>query len=730
MNKKLPSKEKILEYLNNGGLFRKKEMAEKLGVPKNCRADFRRFLQDMERNGEIPNNKKTDNKQPSTRDDAKSIGVFKVCKIDDDGEILCIPDESTHNDVIPEIYVQGKPAPKIGDKILGRISKQSENVYSCTVIKILTNSQKNIIGVLEKTQKGFNLISSDKKDRNIYFVERDDAQDSQDKDMVIAMPKRGKSKLQKNAVVVEKIGSINEAKCFSMLSIVKHNIPNIFDKKIIDETQKMTVPNLDKRTDLRTIPLVTIDGADARDFDDAVYAEPNNNGFKILVAIADVAHYVKNNSELDKEALKRGNSVYFPDLVVPMLPEKLSNDLCSLVPNQDRACMAVWIDINDNGEIINYKFIRGLMKSHARLTYEQAQNACEGNLCDTTQNIKQQIDNLYNAYKLLSKARKKRNTLELDIPENQVIMDKNSNIIDILPRTRLDSHKMIEEFMISANIASAVALQEKNQNHIMYRVHDLPPKDKIEAFNTALQEFNMKLPIDGAITPKHFSAIISITKDTEHSTFISDIILRCQSQAVYSPENLGHFGLALKNYCHFTSPIRRYSDLLVHRALIDAYNLGNDGLKQEQKEKFEEIAGNISNTERTAQKAERETMDKYLSLFMQDKVGSIFNAKVSGVNDFAMFIKLIETGAEGIMFLKNIRGDYYIHDSKNHCIVGRKTKTRYRMGDLINVKLQQVSPIKGGLEFSLVQKEKKNNFFKKEKKNKYNKTKIKNNKNT
>jgi len=716
MNEKLPSKEKILEYLNNGGLFRKKEMAEKLDVPKNCRAEFRRFLQDMVENGEIPNNVKSNNQKPTKENDAKSIGVFKVYKINDDGEILCKPDDITDTQITPEIYVQGTPAPKIGDKILGRISKQNENVYSCKVIKILTDSQKNIIGVLEEVANGFNLTSSDKKDRNIYFINKDDVKDCKDKDMVIAIPKSSKTNLQKNAIVIERIGSINEAKCFSTLSIIKHNIPNVFDKKIIDETQKMTVPKLNKRTDLRKIPLITIDGADARDYDDAVYAESSKNGFKILIAIADVAHYVEHNSELNKEALKRGNSVYFPDLVIPMLPEKLSNDLCSLVPNKDRACMAVWIDINNDGEIINYKFIRGLMKSQARLTYEQAQNVSEGNLCETTQNIQQQINNLYDAYKLLSQARKKRNTLELNIPENQIIMDKNSNIIDISPKTRLDSHKMIEEFMISANIASALALQEKNQSHIMYRVHDLPPKDKIESLNSALQEFDMKLPIDSAITPKHFSTIINKTKDTEHSTFISDIVLRCQSQAIYSPNNLGHFGLALKNYCHFTSPIRRYSDLLVHRALIDAYNLGNDGLKQEQKEKFEEVAENISNTERTAQKAERETMDKYLSLFMQDKVGSRFNAKISGVNNFAMFIKLIETGAEGIIFLKNIRGDFYIHDDKNHCIIGRKTKSRYRMGDLITVQLEQVSPIKGGLEFSLIQ-----NASNKEKKKKYHK---------
>ncbi|MGB1360740.1 MAG: ribonuclease R [Alphaproteobacteria bacterium] len=702
MNKsKLPTKQQILDYLNNGGLFRKKEMANNLDVPNNCRAEFRRMLQQMERDGEVDAFiKKQTKTQREITHTVNTVDTFTVTEMTDDGELLCMPVDFKGKQQI-EFYVESKSPVQIGDKILARTIKQQENIYICKVIKVISDNEDRIIGILQTTKDGFNLISSDRKDRNIYTVEKSDAMDCQHEDMVIATAVKGKKRLEKKATVVERIGSINDSKCYSLLAIAKYDMPFEFPEEVENETIDIEVPKLGNRTDLRDIPLVTIDGADARDFDDAVYAEKTDNGFKLLIAIADVSNYVKTNSELDKEAYKRGNSVYFPDRVVPMLPEKLSNGLCSLVPNEERACMAVWINIDNNGEMIDYQFIRGLMKSHARLTYEQVQSAIDTQPCETTEPVMEQINTLYGAYSALSKARKNRNTLELDIAENQVFMDENGRVEKIQPRVRLDSHKLIEELMISANVASALALEKKKQTHIMYRVHDLPPADKLESLNTAIEEFKMKVPMDGSIKPMHFSKILSKVKDTEYSGFVSDVVLRSQSQALYTPDNLGHFGLALSHYCHFTSPIRRYSDLLVHRALINAYKFGDDGLEKSQKDKFEEIAEHISITERNAQRAERETMDKYLATFMSHQVGATFRAKVSGVNEFAMFVRVEETGAEGVIMLKRMKDDFYIYNQKTHSISGRRKRKSYRMGDYIDVVLEQVTPVKGGLEFSI-----------------------------
>jgi ribonuclease R len=375
---------------------------------------------------------------------------------------------------------------------------------------------------------------------------------------------------------------------------------------------------LGKRTDLRDLPLVTIDGSDARDFDDAVFAEAdgdakNPGGYRILVAIADVAHYVRPGDALDTEARKRGNSVYFPDRVVPMLPEALSNGLCSLRPDEDRACLAVEMVIDARGQKVKHRFMRGLMRSSARLTYEQVQAAADGGEAGIVpEGI---IEPLYGAYRLLLAARNERGALDLDLPERKVVLGDDGKVASIEPRERLDSHRLIEEFMVLANVAAAETLEAKRRP-CMYRIHESPDPEKVEALKEYLQGLDLPFGTSGVIRPKTFNELLAKVRGGIHETIVNELVLRSQSQAVYSPDNIGHFGLGLRRYAHFTSPIRRYSDLLVHRALIDAHGFGKDGLGEIEMESFNETAEHISMTERRAAAAERSAISRYVAAYL------------------------------------------------------------------------------------------------------------------
>ena len=696
----LPTKQEILDYLaSHNAPILQRDLGKALHVSMSSKHDFRELLKSMIEKGQIERGM---GKKISAKGLLNEVCTLNITHTDNDGELIAVAEGTEKNSASPLIHVENHGAPKVGDRILARLSKQDANVYSAKLIRVLSDDSKTVLGILQSAKGGFMLDNADKKDRNDYFIATQDSMDCEDGDMVLVVQLgRGKNRVR-NVKVTERIGKISDADSYSLLSIYKFDIPNKFPDAVVKETDNMVVPPLGNRTDLRHIPLVTIDGSDARDFDDAVYCEKlDNGGFKLLVAIADVSHYVTIKSALDDNAEERGNSVYFPDRVVPMLPEKLSNRLCSLVPNEERACMAVWMDIDKEGNMTGYKFIRGLMRSHARLTYEQVQTAYNGNPCELTVNYMNEINNLYKSFEVLLQSRERRGTLELELPERQVIMNKKGRITSIVPRIRLDSHKLIEEFMISANVASAKALEKKKSPAIMYRVHDVPLTEKVNALQTSLREMDMSIPTDGSLQPRHFTQILRKVKGTQDANLISDLVLRSQSQAVYSPDNLGHFGLALTHYAHFTSPIRRYSDLLVHRALISAYGFGDDGLNDKDIARFESIAEHISTTERRASKAEREAMDRYVAHFMQDKVGAQFTARINGVTGFAMFINLEETGADGIIFLKNIPGDYFAHDEATSSAIGVRKGMTYRMGDVITVELLNISPVKGAMEFAI-----------------------------
>jgi ribonuclease R len=448
------------------------------------------------------------------------------------------------------------------------------------------------------------------------------------------------------------------------------------------------------------VPLITIDGADARDFDDAVFAEPDPEhagGFRLLVAIADVAHYVKPGSALDIAAGFRGNSVYFPDRVVPMLPEDLSNGWCSLRPHQDRGCLFVEMRIDRAGRKTGHRFGRGLMRSAARMTYEEVQAAA-----DAHDDLGLPLVHLYAAYRALLAARIERGTLDLDLPERAVVLDDQGRVASVAPRPRLDSHRLIEEFMVLANVAAAEEL-ERLHMPCMYRVHAPPSDEKLEALRGFLSTLGISLPPGNQVHPRDFDRVLRRYAGTAESQLISEVMLRSQSQAAYSPDNIGHFGLALPRYAHFTSPIRRYADLLVHRALIKGLRLGRDGISDDQVAVFAEVGDRITETERRAQQAERDAVDRYLAAFMNDRIGGRFAARISGVTRFGLFVTVTETGASGIVPFATLPDDYWQYDERGQTLTGRRTHRVFRLAEEVEVLLSEANPVTGGMVFHVLE---------------------------
>jgi ribonuclease R len=564
-----------------------------------------------------------------------------------------------------------------------------------------------VVGVIEKSGDQLMLRPTTRKNREIYVLRTTPDIPVKVGDVVLAeVPTTGRLG-QKEAKLKENLGPFDAPQAVSMMAIAHQDIPFVFPPEVIEASEKLKAADLGNREDLRKIPLVTIDGADARDFDDAVFAESdadpkNAGGFKLIVAIADVSHYVKSGSVLDREAYKRGNSVYFPDRVVPMLPEALSNDLCSLKPHEPRACMVAHMTINAHGELIHSHFTRGLMRSAARLTYERAQKAADGHADDLTRPIMDDVIRpLYAAYAVLAKARKKRGTLELEVMEREIKIGADGRVSAIGARQRLESHKLIEEFMILANVAAADALQKRGMAGL-YRVHDAPSAEKLDSLRGFLKGYDIKLPQGQNLRPADLARVLEKFVGTDHSPVINEIMLRSQAQATYSPENIGHFGLSLARYAHFTSPIRRYADLVVHRALIRLFKLGDDGLSDEEMSQLEKTGEHISVTERRAIDAEREASDRYTSLYLASKVGDTFEGRISGVTRSGLFVRLNDTGADGFIAMNTLPDDYYHHDPARHSLTGKRTGKRFRLADKLSVKLVEADPVVGGLRFEIL----------------------------
>lgn len=697
------SPDDILAYISECGTPQtKRDLARAFRIKGDARIPFKRTLRELEKRGSLI-------KQPSggyaIPDTLPAVTVIEVTDVTVDGDVIARPAQGTDEEFEHRIEVlppkKGHPAMGIGDRALARLNRIGQGVYEARIIRSLDAPQNRTMGLVCHTRKGYILQPTNKKTKNDFDIIPTELNGAQDGDLVVAevQPQRGVRR--KTVRILEIIGKEDDPKAVSLIALHEVGLRTEFTTKVIDETRGMEVPSLKDRVDLRSIPLVTIDGADARDFDDAVFAEETGDGFHLIVAIADVSYYVQPGTALDQEAYARGNSTYFPDRVLPMLPEALSNDLCSLRPKEDRACMAMHLWIDKTGQLKRYKIERGIMRSLARLTYEQVQAAQDGMRDDTTDTLMEDvITPLYKAYEILDKARSERGALDLDLPERQVLINEKGEMTGVKKRQRLDAHKLIEEFMILANVAAAKALEDKLAP-CMYRVHEPPKPEKLDSARQFLQGFGLSLAAGQSIRPTQLNQILTKAAEMPHSHLISEVILRTQSQAHYSPDNAGHFGLALTRYAHFTSPIRRYADLLVHRALVNAYNLGPGGLSKEEKVKFSEMADHISNTERKSMEAERSAVDRFTAAFLATKMNAEFDGRISGVTRFGLFITLDETGADGLVPIRTLPEDYYIHNEEQHALIGRKSGRIYRMGASIRIMIVEADPLTGSTLFGL-----------------------------
>jgi ribonuclease R len=492
------------------------------------------------------------------------------------------------------------------------------------------------------------------------------------------------------------------------MAIASHNLPNEWPPEVLRQAEEVepTVTAAERagRTDLRQLPLVTIDGADARDFDDAVFAEPTHDGgYRLIVAIADVSHYVPVGTSLDKEAYERSTSTYFPGFVVPMLPESLSNGICSLNPKVERLCMVCDMQVDAEGEVTRAKFYDAVMLSHARLTYNkvwQAVGERDRGVRSELKAVMPQLEDLYKLYKLLAKARKRRGAIDFETPEVKFSLAQSGEVVAMGAQPRNDAHKLIEECMIAANVQAAKFLWRRKVP-ALYRVHAPPPAEKYEDLLQFLREFKLKMPPATEVTPADFSALLKKVHDRPEAALIQSVLLRAQSMAVYSPENNGHFGLALDSYAHFTSPIRRYPDLLVHRAIRYAI-AKQKGEYVYSESQMSAMGIHCSQRERRAEEAERDVDERFKCAWMEKHVGEEFDGVVTGVTSFGLFVELIESRVSGLVHVSQLPNDYYKFDPIRHLLEGEKTNSHYRLGDRVRVQVLRASLEDRKIDFRLV----------------------------
>ena len=700
----LPSKTDILEFIQTSDKpAGKREIAKAFGIKGQEKIALKKRLKDMAEEGLIDGKKTAFHKMGGL----PKVTVLKIVEIED-GDPIAVP-ESWDDDAPgkpPRLVVKESKkvaALKRGDRFLARTEEAGKG-WVAHPMKKLPARTEGLMGVVEFDGSGKPWLAPvDKRVRNSSPIS--ELGGAEEGELVLA-EKAGKS--ARSAVkVVEVIGDPLAPKSFSLIAIAKHGIPYIFPDETLEEAQRVAELPLseDKREDLRDVPIVAIDPADARDHDDAIWAEPDGEGgYKAIVAIADVSFYVRPGGKLDKEARKRGNSVYFPDRVVPMLPEILSADVCSLVENEDRAAMACHLRISPDGKITKWRFTRAIVRLAANIAYEDAQKAMDDGSADDN------LKNLWGAWKLLFKARQARDPLDLELPERQVRLDDEGVIEEIAVRERLDAHRVVEDFMIAANVAAAKALEEKAAP-VVYRVHETPSREKLMAFKEYLASQGKSFAMGQVITPGLFNRMLKDIVDPAEKALIMEAVLRSQTQAYYGPSNSGHFGLALGSYAHFTSPIRRYADLLVHRALVDAYKLEQpkpkgdipeaSGLSDRDKTALNQITDAISQTERRAMEAERDTIDRYVAAWLSGRVGETFDTRITGVQGFGFFATIENLGGDGLVPVSTLGREYFRYDEGARELVGENSGTTYAVGDRLKLKLAEANALTGALKFEI-----------------------------
>ncbi|HMT41753.1 ribonuclease R [Sphingorhabdus sp.] len=710
----LPTREQILEFIEESKEpAGKREIARAFGLHGSDKIALKALLKDMTDEGLID---AAPGRAFHKMGGVPRVTVLKIVDVDGN-QLIAIPERWEADGIpLPKLRVveRGrKGALGIGDRILARTEEAGKG-WLAHPMKKLAKASEQIMGVVEESDNGrFWLKSTDKKARfDIPLFEIGEAQPG---DLVLA--ELGGRAGQKKARVTDVLGDPFAPRSFSLIAIHKFGIPFEIPEEVEAEAKKVhDLPvTAEKREDLRHLPIIAIDPRDARDFDDAVWATPdddpkNTNGFKAIVAIADVSYYVRPGSALDREAAKRGNSVYFPDRVVPMLPHALSSDKCSLREGEDRAVLACHMQIDAGGQVTSWRFTRAVARISANIPYQDAQDAIDGKLDHPM--LEPALKPLWACCDLLKKARDRRGPLELNLPERRITLDEQGRVVGVAVREHLDAHQVIEDFMIAANVAAAKALEEK-KSPLIYRVHEPPAREKLVALKDYLKTFDLEFALGQVVRPSTFNAIID--KVQEHDEILPQImeaVLRSQTQAYYTPQNAGHFGLALGSYAHFTSPIRRYADLIVHRALVSAYDLEMPvpkdgsikpvtGLSARDFERLDVTSEMISRAERRAMEAERETTDRYVAAFLSSQIGQIIDARITGVQNFGFFATVESIGGDGLVPVSTLGAERFFYDEASQTLTGEDSGDEYRPGMRLKLRLAEANPVSGALRFEL-----------------------------
>ena len=703
----IPSKQQIMDWVaDHPDANSKRDIAKAFGIKGAQRIELKRLLKELEAEGQLERRRR----HYLDAEKLPPVTVLELLAPDGSGDLFAKPLEWRGEGPVPKILYTPRnsdPALGRGERFLARLVEVhgEDHQYEARLMRRITAAPNRITGIFRKGTEGGRILPIDKGQDKEWRVRADATQGAQNGELVQAEQIGPKARMGLPlARITERLGDPSAPRAVSLIAIHQHGIPDEFPQAVIDEAEAQKPATMKGREDLRDLPLVTIDPSDARDHDDAVAATiEEDGGATIWVAIADVAHYVRPGSALDREAWTRGNSSYFPDRVVPMLPEALSADLCSLHEGVDRPVIAVRMRLDPQGNKISHDFHRGMMNSHASLAYEQAQAGADGNPDAQTQPLMDSVIRpLWHAYGLLKSARERRQPLDLDLPERRIELTADGRVASVNFRERFDAHRLIEEFMVLANVAAAEELTRR-QRPLLFRVHEEPSLDKIDALREVAQASGFNLAKGQVLHTSHLNRLLAQSEGSDFDELINISTLRSMTQAYYHPENFGHFGLALKSYAHFTSPIRRYSDLIVHRALITGHGWGKDGLSEGDMDRLSETATHISETERRSMAAERDTTDRYLAAYLADRVGAEMTGRISGIQRFGAFVKLDETGADGLLPIRDLGREYFHFDPDAQRLIGADTGLEIGIGQRVTVRLTEAIPVTGGLTLELLE---------------------------
>ena len=705
----LPDRETLARYIREAGETDVSAIAQHFGLKGSARRALRQMLKAMQAGGDVG---RRGRRRFAEAGALPPVGVADVVERDADGDLFVRLSKAGEDAPLVRLAPSGNEkvagAPTLGDRVLVRFERAQGVAFEARLIKRLGQSAHKVLGVVRKSRREVRVEPVDRRSRESLILSPADTAELSDGDLVLAQvnpaPHHGYG--PKPARVLEVVGNEEDPRAASLIAIYTHGIPVGFSEAAEAEAALAAEPTLQGRTDLRDLPLVTIDPPDARDHDDAVYAEPdadpkNPNGWVVWVAIADVAAYVRPGSALDREARDKGNSVYFPDRVEPMLPHALSSNMCSLRQGEPRACLAVRMVFDRAGRKLSHRFVRGLMRSAAKLSYEQAQAAIDGQPDDAAGPLLEGVLRpLWAAFACLKVAQDARSPLQIETLERRIVIGPDGKVASITARASLEAHKLIEEMMIQANVSAAETLEQR-RSPLIYRVHDTPSMEKIQALADFLATIGVKWSKGEAPRTDRFNRLLDETRGGPHAEIVNEVVLRSQMQAIYSAENIGHFGLNLARYAHFTSPIRRYADLVVHRALVSALKLGDDGLSEQDAIRIGDTADLITAAERRGMAAERDATDRYVAAFLADREGAEFAGRITGVTRFGLFVRLADVGADGLVPVSSL-DEFFIHDDRAHALVGQRSGRRWRLGASVQVRLREATPLTGGLLFEML----------------------------